>query len=59
MTESRFRVILEQLPQISEAEASGSSDPIWIAREELDEIAELRRLALEITDPEPQSYTIT
>jgi hypothetical protein len=54
VSESRFRVIFERLPQAEEAKEPGS-DLLWIGREELDEIAELRRLALEISEPEPQS----
>ncbi len=59
MTESRFRVIFEKLAEAEEAKEPPTPAPAWIVREELDEIAELRRLALEITEPEPQSYTIT
>ncbi len=59
MSESRFQVIFEKLAQMDKAKDPASPDPVWIAREEFDKIAELRRLALEITEPEPQSYTIT
>jgi hypothetical protein len=36
--------------------AAPTPDP---TRAEIDEIAELRRIVLEITDPEPTSYTTT
>lgn len=61
MDESRFKIVFEKLSQ-----AIGKQD--WLCefppesesmRAELEEISELRRLALEITDPEPMSYTTT
>lgn len=55
----RFKIVFEKL---AEAAASGEpAVPEWtsLVSEELDEISELRRLALEIAEPEPQSYTLT
>lgn len=59
MEQARFRVVFEKL-----AEATASGEPAALAPaslvfEELDEISELRRLAIELSEPEPQSYTLT
>lgn len=60
MAESRFKVVFEKLAEASEpAESPGHPQQVCVAHEELDEISELRRLALEIAEPEPRSYTIT
>lgn len=57
----RFKIIFDE---ISKIEQSNQVEPSLVAevqelKDELEEIDELRRLAMDITDPEPQSYTIT
>lgn len=59
MVESRFKIVFQKLAESAEATAPAGSNRVWLAWEELDEIAELRRLALEIAEPEPRSYTVT
>ena len=59
MEPSRFKVVFAKV-----AEAIGSGEPEraeqpGLVSAELDEISELRRLALELSEPEPQSYTLT
>lgn len=58
MTESRFAVVFDPMP-----EAADASEPpvvgVELVRDELDEIAELRRIGLEIAEPSPRSYTGT
>lgn len=57
----RFKIVFEKLAEarrdgaISEAEAAESAR----MRAEAEEIAELRRVVSEITDPEPKPYTRT
>jgi hypothetical protein len=58
MIENTFTIIFQKL----EVPAHAHEEPVAPAeasRAEIDEIAELRRLVLEITDPEPTSYTTT
>ena len=55
MDQKTFTIIFQKLAEVREepslqAEAS---------RTEIDEIADLRRLVLEVTDPDPLSYTTT
>jgi hypothetical protein len=58
---SRFKIVFEKLAEaqraggISEAEVAESAQ----LQAESDEIAELRRVVSEITEPEPKSYTTT
>lgn len=59
MTESRFRIIFEKLAEAEEAKEAPTPVTVWIAPAEYDEIAELRRLSLEISEPEPRSYTVS
>jgi hypothetical protein len=49
-----FDRVYQDAAQLGLAESVGGSEA---ARDEIDEIAELRRLVLEITDPDPVSYT--
>jgi hypothetical protein len=58
MEPTRFKVVFERLAGATASEGA-SSEPMAFVHEELDEIAELRRLALELSEPEPQSYTLT
>jgi hypothetical protein len=59
--QTRFKIVFEKLAEaqragaITEAEVAESAE----IRAEGDEIAELRRMVNEITDPEPKSYTTT
>jgi hypothetical protein len=61
MDEARFRIIFEKLSE--ELPQKTSEEPtlktVESMRVELEEIAELRRIVLEITEPEPVSYTTT
>ena len=59
--ESRFRIIFAKLAQAtSDQPASAAGGPASEATpRELDEIDQLRRLVLEITEPEQTSYTTT
>lgn len=59
MDNSRFKVVFEKLAESPEASRGISVERVTFVREELDEIRELRRLSLELGEPEPQSYTIT
>lgn len=59
MDASRFKVVFEKLSEIAPPAEAAPAEQVWLVREELDEIAELRRLALEIAEPEPRSYTVT
>lgn len=58
MVEDRFKIVFERLP--------GADEHLYklilecrLIRDEVDEIAELRRLANEILMPEPKTYTAT
>ena len=57
--QSRFKIVFEKL---TEAEALDQSQTFSTEpptdNAELDEIAELRKIALSISDPEPVSYTL-
>lgn len=58
-----FTIIFEKMdeqPRVDAAEQEG--EPIMLSGEglvELDELAELRRVVAEITEPEPLSFTTT
>ena len=61
-TELRFKLVFDKLEAM---QVSEDKDQPWLAAEtrdlaqELDELAELRRLSTDISDPEPSSYTST
>jgi hypothetical protein len=61
MEQDRFKIVFEKLAEgrergaVSEAEVAETEQ----LRAESEEIAELRRLVLEITEPTPKSYTTT
>ncbi len=57
--ESRFKVVFDKLSEVTPAEDPQSTRVDWLASGELDEIAELRRLAVALAEPEPQSYTVS
>ncbi len=60
MEQTRFKVVFEKLAEAtSSAGETASLEPMSLVYEELDEISELRRLAVELSEPEPQSYTLT
>jgi hypothetical protein len=59
MSASRFKVVFEKLAGASEQDQRIAVERVSFVREEFDEIAELRRLSLELAEPEPQSYTVT
>lgn len=56
MTESRFAVVFDLMP-----EAADASEPrvigVELVQEELEEIDKLRRIGLEIAEPDLGSYT--
>jgi hypothetical protein len=58
--QTRFHIIFKKLEELG----SARQDSILIPEQgpttsELDEISEVRRLAMTIADPEPNSYTTT
>lgn len=58
-TESRFKIIFVKLAEALAQQPKPEAKQPEATPEELDEIDELRRLAMEITAPEPTSYTTT
>lgn len=61
IVESRFKIIFVKLAEAlakQNAPMPGET-PREASSEEMDELDELRRLVLEITEPEPTSYTTT
>ncbi|MBI3684591.1 MAG: hypothetical protein HY235_29825 [Acidobacteria bacterium] len=58
-----FTIIFEKMDEEARAEASASErGAVMLSAEslvELDELAELRRVVTEITEPEPLSFTTT
>ena len=63
MALSRFKGVFHKLNEAREAAAGGRpaapDQRIWLEQRELDEIDELRRLSLELAQPERKSHTIT
>ena len=59
MEQARFKVVFEKLAEATANVEPAGLEPTSLVFEELDEISELRRLALELAEPEPQSYTLT
>lgn len=61
MSNNRFAIVFKKLAEAQEEEAVLGRESIEVKslEDELNEIDELRRIVLEITDPEPQSYTTT
>lgn len=61
MDQARFKIVFEKLSE--EPAQKASEEPtlktVENMRVELEEIAELRRIILEITEPESASYTTT
>jgi len=63
----RFKLVFTKLRESLEpgphAELSKApieiKPPLEMSREELEEIDDLRRIVLEVTDPEPMSFTTT
>jgi hypothetical protein len=60
MAQDTFTIVFQKL---AEATSEVPAHELFIRSEasiaEIEEIAELRRIVLEITDPEPMSYTST
>ena len=62
MEQGRFRIVFEMLAKAVDEQAGSSGESLHefqTMRDEIDEIAELRRLVLETTEPDPKSYTAT
>jgi hypothetical protein len=59
MDSSRFKVVFDKLSEATSDEDRQSARVDWIASEELDEIAELRRLAVALAEPDPQSCAVS
>jgi hypothetical protein len=59
MTAKRFDVVFEKLAEAGQDAPHACIESLQIPQSEYDEIDELRRLALELRQPEPQTYTIT
>ncbi len=61
MSLSRFRIVFEKLEEARQGVADGlSSGPehhVWLEQQEFDGIHGLRRLSLELAQPEQQSHT--
>jgi hypothetical protein len=60
MEETRFRIVFEKLSEAVASEAAaGDQQPVveQLSSAEYDEIDELRRLSLELSEPEPVVYT--
>ena len=55
----RFRIVYEKLDEAVQQDGSVSVERIAIVSDELDEIAELRRLSAALAEPESRSYTIS
>jgi hypothetical protein len=55
----RFKIVYEKLDKAVQQEPSVSVERIAILSDELDEIAELRRLSAALAEPERRSYTIS
>jgi len=57
MEQTRFKVVFERLAGATAGEGASSEAMAFVY--ELDGISELRRLVVELSEPEPQSYTLT
>jgi hypothetical protein len=55
----RFKIVYEKLDEAVQQDPSVSVERIAILSDELDEIAELRRLSAALAEPERRSYTIS
>lgn len=57
----RFKIIFDEISKVEQDEQLESNLVAEVRElsDELEEIDELRRLAMDITDPEPKSYTAT
>jgi hypothetical protein len=55
----RFKIVYEKLGEAVQQDPSVSVERIAIVSDELDEIAELRRLSAALAEPERRSYTIS
>ena len=59
--QTRFKIVFEKLAKARRKEAITEAEVVASAqqRAESEEIAELRRVVTEITNPEPKSFTTT
>ena len=55
----RFKIVYEKLDEAVQQDPSVSVEHIAILSDEMDEIAELRRLSAALAEPERRSYTIS
>lgn len=57
----RFKIIFDEVSKVEQDERleSNLAAEVQELSDELEEIDELRRLAMDIKDPEPKSYTAT
>jgi hypothetical protein len=59
MNEETFTIVCQKLSEALEEQGQGEvHQPAEASRAEMDEIDELRRIVLGVTEPEPSSYTI-
>jgi len=57
----RFKIIFDEISKIEQNDKTEQNlvSEVRELTDELEEIDELRRLAMDINDPEPKSYTVT
>jgi len=57
----RFKIVFDRLAEAVAADRETQAGPVTSedSVRESDEIAELRRMVLELTEPEPTTYTTT
>ena len=58
-SEKQYAIVYKKLEEILKKDKAVPEAPREMSREEFDEIDELRRLSLEVEDPEPQFHTTT
>jgi hypothetical protein len=58
MNQETFTIVFQKLSEaLAEERESQARPSAEASRAEIDEIDELRRMVLEVTEPEPSSYT--
>lgn len=58
--EDRFKLIFIKLQEALDEDPNAAKPaPEHLSADELDDLDEVRRAVVEVTDPEPQSYTTT
>jgi hypothetical protein len=59
MGKETFEIVFQKLSEaVGEEGEPQVPDPAEASRAEIDEIDDLRRMVLEVSEPEPNSYTI-